>query len=455
MKRILFVGAVDPYSQEETHLRPLWPACLAAYAENKFGEGAFEFRFVNGRIEEGIKAFQPDFVAISTVTKNYPNAVQSAVIAKQHKLPVVIGGMHITTVPGCLDKNMDAGCIGEGEQTFAELLQIYLETGSLQPARLAGVKGIVYRKNGELTINEKRQPLPDMDQMPHPKRSVVGYGNRDYLYTARGCSSNCVFCSCTRHWGTVRYASPEYVLEEVRELIENGVKIIRFNEDNFASNHPRLRRISELIVENGFHRKARFSCWCRANFVTPDVAKSLKAMNVVSVKMGLESGCDKTLKFLKGGVTVKDNWNAVNLLKDAGMQVNADFIIGAPEETREEMMQTYDFIKKSRVDFVDVNVLTPLPGTPLYDYAVAKKLITDDTDWSNINFSSQKEYRGPILSETIDREQLKAIYDKFRRLRLYKTLKAVPRSPWLGEIPGILVRRVLGKAVKTVRQMIR
>ena len=450
MKRVLFIGATDPLSKVENYLRPLWPAYLAAYAEKHLGAGRLEFRFMTGKIEEELTSFKPDVVAISAITPNFGYAIEYARTAKKAGLPVIVGGMHISALPDSLSGGMDIGCIGEGEETFLELMRLFIGKGAFLKKDLAFINGIVYfDETGRLVRTPKRKVIESLDDIPHPKRSLIGYSHREYLYTARGCQSKCVFCACNSHWGRVRYSSPEYVLEEIRELIENGVKVIRINEDNFIADKNRMMRISDLVVENGFHRAVKFSCWCRANYVTPDVVASLQAMNIVSVKMGLESGSERTLRYLKGGVTVKDNWTAVNLLKDAGMQVNGDFIIGAPEETEEEIMQTYDFIKKSRLDFVDINLLSPLPGTAIWDYCIKRKLIDENIPWDAFQFKST----ALILSQTLTGDKLDRIYKKFQRLRLYKTVKAIPGTPWLDELPKIVATRLLELTASTLRRL--
>jgi len=148
------------------------------------------------------------------------------------------------------------------------------------------------------------------------------------MITSRGCPHKCIFCAVTRYWDKISYASPEYVMEEIAELVGNGTKIIKFYDDLFTTNKERLSAIANKIIENNFHRKVKFACWARANTITTDVVKILKSMNMVAVEMGLESGCDSPLKYLKGGsVTVEDNWRSVNLLKDSGIQANASFII--------------------------------------------------------------------------------------------------------------------------------
>jgi radical SAM superfamily enzyme YgiQ (UPF0313 family) len=450
MKRVLFIGAADPLAKVENHMRPLWPAYLAAYTEKHLGAGQIEFRFMTGKIDEELTSFKPDVVAISAITPNFGYAIEYARTAKKAGLPVIVGGMHISALPDSLAREMDIGCIGEGEKTFLELMRLFIGKGDFLKKDLAAISGIVYfDETGQLVRTPKRDVIESLDDIPHPKRSLIGYSHREYLYTARGCQSKCVFCACNSHWGRVRYSSPEYVLEEIGELIENGVKVIRINEDNFIADKNRMMRISDLVVENGFHRAVRFSCWCRANNVTPEVVASLKAMNIVSVKMGLESGSERTLRYLKGGVTVKNNWTAVNLLKDAGIQVNGDFIIGAPEETEEEIMQTYDFIRKSRLDFVDINVLSPLPGTAIWDYCIKRKLIAENIPWDAFQFKSS----ALILSQTLTGDQLDRIYRKFLRLRLYRTIRAIPGTPWLDELPKIVAGRLLELIVKPLRRL--
>jgi radical SAM superfamily enzyme YgiQ (UPF0313 family) len=452
MIKVLFASAVNPLLEIENRLRPLWPAYLAAYAEQHLGSGHVLFKFMTGKMEEELAAFRPDIVAISSVTQNFNYAIQYARIAKLQNCAVIVGGMHITSVPHSLTSDMDIGCIGEGEETFLELLKLYEKNGAFLSESLQAVKGIVFHDGAHLVKTEDRMVFESLDTLPHPARSLIGYSKRGYLYTARGCPYKCVFCACTRYWGQVRYSSPEYVVQEIKELVDHGVNIIRFNDENFVANKERVQRISELIVENGFHRKVKFSCWCRSNNVTSEVVKALKAMNIVSVKMGLESGCDRTLQYLKGGVTVQDNWNAINLLKKVGIQANGDFIIGAPYETREEIMMTYDFIRRSGVDFVDVNVLSPLPGTVLWEYAIKRKLVSDDMNWDRLNFKfKENDPSSLILSETVSYEEMRILYKKFKQLRIRKIIKALPKTPWLRELPGVIWKRIRENSINFIK----
>lgn len=445
MKRILFVTATNPGVEIENRYKALWPGYLAAYAEKALGAGALDFRMTAGSLEKQIESYRPDVVAISAVSQNYNRAVACARAAKSRGAYVLMGGIHISMLPESLSQEMDIGVIGEGEETFAELMRILVEEDTFTPARLESVKGVAFRRDGRLVITEPRPSIERLDDIPHPRRSLIGYDSHSYVFTSRGCPFRCVFCASTRFWNKVRFASAEYVIEEIRELAANGVKTVSFYDDLFVADAGRLSAIADKIVALGLDRELRFTCSCRASIVNESVVADLKRMNVVSVGMGLESGNDRVLSFLKGTGSVAANECAVNLLKDAGIQANASFVIGSPDETEEEVMDTYSFIRNSRLDFTDVYVLTPLPGTPIWQYALERGLVSSKMDWSrlDVNFWGSKD-RAVILSECLNRERIVAIYRKFRRQRFFRIMKALPRSPWLGDVPKVALGIIAG-----------
>jgi len=438
MKKVLFVGAVNPYSLRDNLYPPLWPAYLAAYAEQILPARSVEFHWGTGPIVPLLNRHRPDVLAVSSVTQNYGYAEHYADEAKKRGICVIVGGMHISSLPQSLSPSMDVACLGEGERTFVDLLELYLSTGRLHPLDLQKIPGVAFTDG----VSTEVRPVLPIDDLPHPKRELVGYGHRAYVHTARGCQYRCIFCSASRYWGQVRYASADYVMEELRSLISHGVKVVRFADDNFVANAPRLIEIAEKVQRNGFHKRLRFSCWCRANNITPDVVRSLRAMNVVSVKLGLESGSERILHYLKGGCTVEQNRRAVAMLKEAGLQVNADFIFGAPDETEAEMQETYEFIRRSPIDFFDVNIFSPLPNTEVWELARRQGLLTDrGMDWSRLNFKFIGNKRRAIhLSEKLSHEQLRRVHSRFQRLRMFRTLRATLTSPWIDEFPTLMTR---------------
>ncbi len=454
MLRVLFVNASDPLSEFENRYPPLWPGYLAAYAKARHGGGRFDFRFASGRIDDELDAFQPDAVAIGSVSGSFGYAQQIARMAKERGAFVAVGGPHITVLPSCLTDDMDVGVIGEGEETFSELAGLLLENPRPSTGRLAGVKGIVHHRNGDLRTTPLRPPIPRLDDIPHPDRSLFGPQPDAYIISSRGCPYHCSFCASSRLWPRIRFNSAEYVVDEIAELIAQGSRIIRFNDDLFVANKKRLGRIADLMEERGLSGKVAFGCNCRANLVTEELVRLLKRLNVVSVTMGLESGSDRVLRFLKGDVTVEDNRRAIDLLKDGGVQANGFFIIGSPDETADEIMETYNFIRKSRIDFLDVFVLTPLPGTPVWDEAQRMNIVSDDMDWRRLNISFQYDRdHAVVMSQTLDREELDRLYRRFRRLRFYRILRALPRSPWLRHVPRVAGGMLAEKARRLRRRI--
>ena len=442
----MFIDAGDPYKKIQERFHPLWPAYLASYVDKQLGTGKFKFHLMSLNIKKELMSFKPHLVAISSVSPRYNHAIKCAGIAKNFGIPVIIGGIHISTLPNTLTKDMDIGCIGEGGDTFVELLQHYVNYGEFKPERLGDIKGIVYHENGGLKLTSGRTICKSLDELPHPKRSIIDYHRTDTMMTSRGCPYKCPYCAVTLYWDKISYASPEYVVEEISELVENGTKIIKFYDDLFITNKKRLKAIADRIIENNLHRKVRFTCWIRSDSITAEVAEILKSMNMVSVEIGLESGCERSLNYLKGGsVTIEDNWRAVNLLKDSGIQTNATFIIGSPDETEEEIMQTYNFIKECRLDTVTVNRLVPFPGTAIWDYALKRNLVSTDMDWSKIYAIN--------LSERLNLEHLTSLLKKIRRLCLIKRVKALPKSPWLSEAPRIVTSWYVGKTLRLVNSL--
>ncbi|MFH1470440.1 MAG: radical SAM protein [Candidatus Micrarchaeota archaeon] len=449
MKKILFLNAIDPSRELQSRYPHLGFGYLASALREKHGKNAYEFKVVNRDLAKSLAEFKPDLVCLSSVTQNYDFAKGYAQIAKSFdkKLPVIIGGVHISTLPQTLDKNMDLGILWEGEETIVELAET-LE-GGLSPSKLKKINGLVFWDKGKLTYTGVRAPIDPLDKLPMPARDILEIDSHTYMFTSRGCPYRCVFCSSSRFWDKLRFFSAEYVVNEIKHIKETypQVKMISFYDDLFIANKPRLQKIVQLLKEEGLNEKLAFSCSCRANLVTDEVAKLLKEMNTVSVGMGLESGNQRILTYLKGeGITVDHNRNAVKTLKKNGLAANASFVIGSPDETREEILETLEFIKEINLGFVDTYVLTPLPGTPVWEYAKKRGLVSDDMDWGRLDVSfAENHEKAIILSETLSREELLSLYRKFQSLRYRTMLKNAPKHPFALDIPKILSKIILLK----------
>lgn len=383
-----------------------------------------DIEIVDRGVKRKILKFEPDLVGISSVSQNFNIAKDISSFCKEQDIPVVVGGPHIASLPSSLGSSMDVGVIGEGEQTILELLKYVKEYG-MDLSKIEQIDGIVYRYDGEVKITKMRKLIDPLDQLPLPARDLLNVGNRDIvsMFSSRGCPYRCRFCSSSRFWGSVRYFSANYVVNEIEEIVDEYRPLhIIFSDDLFIGDRKRLRKIANLISEEKIDEKVSFSLKCRANLVNEELVRLLKQMNVIEIGIGFESGSQKTLSYLKDGVTVQQNKMAADIIKKFDILLSPTFIIGSPYETREDMLETLNFIRKSKIDQFNFFALTPLPGTPIWDYALGRGLVSNDMDWSKLSLNPNS--LGEVsLSEKLSRKELFELFSIFERERKKRYLK--------------------------------
>jgi anaerobic magnesium-protoporphyrin IX monomethyl ester cyclase len=453
MNKVMFIGAVDNNSEVESRYPGLGMAYLVSSLRSHFGDSHFQFKIIEhgseAEIKKQILLFRPDVVGISSVTQNFNYAKKYAALTKGEKIPVILGGVHISMLPQSLPKEADVACLGEGELTIIELMELFEKKKAFPKEDLININGVAFwDTNDNLVITQSRPLIENLNQIKMAARDLLKIEKHSYIFSSRGCPYRCTFCASSRFWDKVRLFSARYVANEIKELYENyDVRMISFFDDLFIINPTRLEEITDLLKEQNLLGKIKFTGSCRANLIDERVAKILKAMGVISVGLGLESGNERVLRYLKGETSsVEHNRNAVKILKKYGLSVNASFVIGSPDETEEEMMDTYNFIKNTPIDLVDIYVLTPMPGTPVWDYAKKHYFVSDDMDWSNLNVNFDINKEAVVLSELYDRDKLIKIYNKFRVLRLFKNIVNIWHSPFLMDLPRYLLKISYSKA---------
>jgi len=420
--RFLMIEATTSYLNENNH-PPLGLAYIAGSLRKEYGNN-IEMKIIRDNLIEGIESFRPDIVGISSVTRNYGVAREHARISKQvYDLPVIIGGVHISFMPQMLTTDMDVGIVGEGENTIVELMASFILRNGFVESELSRIKGIMYREAGKVTITEPRPLIKPIDDIPYPARDLLTIERDTSMMSSRGCPYNCAFCSTSRYTGRqVRYASAEYVANEIEILYRDyGAEYITIPDDLFALGSERTARIVELLDKKNILGKVELAINIRSDYVTEELVALLKRMGVTVIALGVETGCQQTLDYLKsGGITVEDSERAIRIVKKYKITPYCLFIIGSPNEDKAAMRQTVDFIKRNRIKYFDVATLTPYPGTSVWEYALSKGLVSEDMDWSPLYIHKN---RNPIiLSEKMSKDEIFEVYDELER-RKQKYLK--------------------------------
>jgi radical SAM superfamily enzyme YgiQ (UPF0313 family) len=337
----------------------------------------------------------------------------------------VIGGHHVSALPDSMTANMDLAVIGEGEDTMLEVCRAYLDKGPVREA-FAAIPGVALRgSTGQVTLAQPRALHRPLDDFGFPARALmhIRRGASVGVITSRGCPYDCVFCASSAFWNSIRFHSAEYVVAEIKDIVERyQTPHIYFWDDLFVANFKRISDIARLLEAEPSLRGLKFSLTCRANLATDELARLLKEMNVVEVMLGLESMAPRTLGYLKPHVTVEQNRNAVETFHRHGLNVTGFFVVGSPEETRAEIEQTLDFVRSAPLYRAEAYLLTPLPGTRVWDDALERGLLDpDNIPWDRLYIDNPEDASNGIhLSKTMTEEELRSYWAEFQRIRRAK-----------------------------------
>jgi len=373
---------------------------LAAFLRNKLP--CVDVHIIEGfdpllKIVEGL----PDIVGFTSDTIAFTKTLALANKLKKYlNVPFIIGGVHITAMPESFENVFDIGVVGEGEVTLTALLKIFLEESVFTRNRLGKIKGILFRDGDKVISTEFQGQIKELDDLPYPawdlvpmekvylkdQLNIFGVKRVVSIMTSRGCPYNCIFCGSPVQWGGVRFHTAEYVLSEIEFLIKKyQIDGIMFWDDLFIAPKKRLIKLVKYIKEKGLDKKLVFFGYARANLIDEDVCQLLRSIRVQRLIFGLETGSERVLQYLKGGsVTVLDNERAVRLCRKYGIAISSGFITGSHGETLEELKKTYDFIRNNPLDNSHVYLLTPYPGTRLWEESKRMQMVSSEMNFSKL-----------------------------------------------------------------------
>ncbi|WP_290623688.1 MULTISPECIES: B12-binding domain-containing radical SAM protein [unclassified Archaeoglobus] len=386
-------------------------------------------------------------VGITSTTPTFNSALKYARKIKE-VLPdifVVLGGVHVTFRPLDAAKNdfVDAVCVSEGEETIVEVAE-KVEAGKT----LEDVKGVVYRSENEIVDNGPRGFIRDLDSLPFPaydlmpleRYSLFGERLEQFpMITSRGCPFACRYCSSSLFMGhRFRVRSAENVVDEIEWLVSDfNAKHIAFSDDTFTLSRRRVEAICDEIRRRGID--VEWSCSSRVDTTNEDMLKKMKEAGCSAIYFGVESASPRILDFYRKKIDSEKVRRAVTLARKYGIRVICSFIIGAPMERKEEMRATLKFALELDPDYAQFSVLTPYPGTEIFDEAERKGwILSRNFD----DFTAGK----PVLKNFFMSPQEISRFLKYCYLRFYLRPKFILREVKRGNFKVIL--GVIRKALK-------
>ena len=409
-------------------------------------------RLSKSQVITKVREIDPDIIGITSMTFTFLYALD---LAKEIKLnlsvPIVFGGNHVSIYPkeAISHDSIDIVVIGEGENTFLEIVQM-LGDKKLDDSydEMKKIKGIAFKNKSDIFLTEPREFISNLDEIPPPAVDRLKIGNYYgcnlpipflTMITARGCPYNCFFCS-RAPWGrTFQYHSAKRVVDEIEYLVnELGIKAIEFFDDTFVFNQDRIKEMSELIKEKRIHFE--FGITTRVNNINTEILRELKTMGCKTIAFGVESGDPGILNKLDKRITVGLIKDAFRWSKEAGINTVGFFMVGNPTETKDEIKNTIDLIKEIDADYFIANILMPYPGSRLYSDMLTNGRLREDY-WRRVTLEG-KASPTPLANDTIPRKKLIQIRNRINRmpyLRLKSNLFKFKKVKLLPDIKRALI----------------
>ncbi|GHF10605.1 hypothetical protein GCM10017044_00360 [Kordiimonas sediminis] len=351
---------------------------------------------------ETLNEHSPDVIGISIRTAKF--FISKILVERiRNEFPqavIVAGGPHASSCPEDVLRIVKPDIVvrGEGEVTFVELVKC-IEEGRDYSA----LKGISYLSDGKLITNPMRPYVENIDDIPFPARNVVLNADlmspNDFglLFTSRGCPYGCSFCDSRGTWTRkVRRMSHDRLVEEIWAIKrEFGTNFFSFQDDCLVTKQSVAIDMCNKFKEAGLASLPReeFRWWCEIhpNVITQELVRNLKEAGCVAIAIGAESGSQRSLKQVAKGSSLESIRRAAEIIRSEGLSLTMFFIIGFPWETEEDILETLDFMEECEPDNPALSVLTPLPGTPIFDYCLKSGLLNPEDNEYRSHFHQRAD----------------------------------------------------------------
>lgn len=428
------------YEKEVEKQRGVYPSLGLLYIAAVLEKENHQVKIIDCDIENDadkaidiiVRDFKPRVVGFYAMTWTYR---QAAAIAKKIKqtnpeIITIIGGPNASCLPRYSLElgDFDFGVYGEGEETIAELVKKLESKNNLEYNQ---IKGLIFKKDGQIVINPARPLIENLDTLPFPSRHLLPikkyfdvFSRKKHFATiiaTRGCPFNCIFCDRQNRMGRKwRVRSPENIAREIKETIDNyGIKEFMFFDDNLIVDKQwgleLCRKLEPL--------KIIWECRNRVDLVDEKILKAMKKAGCYRIRFGFESGDNRILKVLKKGITVEQSLKTAEFCKKIGIEIYGYFMFGIPEETPQTMEKTIDLALKIEPSFAIFSKTILIPGSELFDYGMAAGQI-DKEYWKRFLQGTETD-GAPSLSTKELPEQIIDYYVKKADRRFYFRLSFI------------------------------
>ncbi|MDD5594876.1 MAG: radical SAM protein [Candidatus Omnitrophica bacterium] len=403
---------------------------------------------------EFLKKEKPQLVGFSVFSCDLENVRKSIAVVKDFdpEIITVVGGPHPSGDPkGIFDylERLDYAFAGEAEVGFP----LFLDRLGKKSTDFNDIPGLVWKKNGSLQVNAKIF-FEDLDALGAPSWDLLSPGTyrgvpngvftKQYpfapIIVTRGCPYLCTFCSAHNIVGRkIRHRSVENVIGEIVLLHEKyGIKEIHIEDDNFTFNIDFAKEFCKRLIK--LNLPLTYSCpnGIRLDRIDKELLVLMKKAGFYNIYVGVESGSLRILKHMKKSLSPEEIAAKVRLIKEAGLAVSGYFILGYPEETKEDIEKTISFSKSLNLDWAQFATFIPIPGSQIMenDYVRA---ISQEIGWSNF-FNTEV----PFSPKGITRKELKKMQKRaflsfyLRPKQIYSLLKKLRRDNLV-----FIIRRVM------------
>ncbi|MFZ2146036.1 MAG: radical SAM protein [Sedimentisphaerales bacterium] len=396
--------AFNIYSRIARRTTALGPVCVAS-AVNKLEQWDVEVIDENnlgkfgprsdtvGADHEFLQRQRPaDVVGLyGGLTSTIPRLYQIANFYNNQGISTIAGGQHFVeeTIPEALSAGIDYIILGEAEETIKELLQDI--EGNQDVSK---IKGIAYLKNGKPVFNAKREPLVDFGKLPLPDFSLVRYAKIKLfpVERIRGCGMNCEFCTVK---GKPRHAEPERLLEHISLLVETyNAKNFFIVDDLFGQQRDETIRFCWMLADyqQRIGRRLRITVQIRLDKARDqELLSAMRDAGIRTICIGYESPIEEELKAMNKHIRSADMLSMTRTFHKSGFFVHGMFIFCYPLKDNSgfkmsvnERAKCYkDFIRKAKIDTVQILLPVPIPGTELRGRLQRQKRIypLEDIGW--------------------------------------------------------------------------